>query len=201
MKNTLLSLSTMVLLTLMAAGCEDEVENLSTDSAAVDRVRVGDLTFTLQILNMQGKPQAQFKEGENFQFQFVVKNNSKKAYVSSIPWDFPIVDEDFFALYRNTQESGGKAYVGKFFEMGKNFRDLNAIEIPGNSNITYTIPWMIDEGSVYNMPEDYSSKIDREYIKTETSAPLLKDGEYFTEFTVKYNEVDSIHLEASFIVR
>ena len=203
MKKAILLVSTAVLLALTAAGCEDEVESLSTDSSAVDRVRAGDLTFTLQILNMQGEPQAQFEEGENFQFQFLIKNTGEDKYQLPIPWFFPVANDEFFALYRRSQESGGKAYVGKFFRMGSNFRDQKIIALPGNSTYIYTIPWIIDENSTYIMPEYEGAlaDLDREYIKTEASAPVLETGEYFTGFTVQYGESDSVRLETSFTVK
>lgn len=204
MKRTIPFLSAVVLVALMAFGCDDEVESLSTDSSAVDRVRAGDLTFTLQILNMQGEPQALFQEGENFQFQFVIENTGKDGYQSSLPWHFPVANSEFFALYRKTQESGGKAYIGKFFRMGENFRDFKLIAIPGNTTLAYTIPWLVKEDSVYIMPE-YEGKIsesviDRQYIKTEMSPPPIKAGEYFTGFTVQYGETDSLYLITSFTV-
>ena len=190
---------------LLLASCDEEVEALSSDSTAIDRVRVGDLTFTLQVLNMQGEPQAQFEEGENFQFQFVIENSGKDGYQSSLPWNFPTANEEFFALYRKTQESGGKAYVGKFFWMGYNFRDFKLIAIPGNAKMIYTIPWLTEEDSVYIMPE-YEGKgpegaIERQYIKTEMSPSPIEAGEYFTGFTVQYSETDSLRLETSFIVK
>ena len=120
MKKTIILLSTVVLLAMTATGCEDEVESLSTDSPAIDRVRVGDLTFTLQIFNMQGEPQAQFEEGENFQFQFVIENRGDSTYILPVAWIFPFVNDEFFRLYKKTQESGGKADLGKSFTSGSN---------------------------------------------------------------------------------
>ena len=58
---------------------------------------------------MQGEPQAQFEEGENFQFQFITENTGNDKYQLPIPWFFPVANDEFFALYRRSQESGGKA--------------------------------------------------------------------------------------------
>ena len=103
MSKTLLQLSIIVLLAFIVAGCEDEVKPLSTNSSAIDRISVGDLTFTLQMLNMHGQPQAQFAEGEDFQFQFIIENSSNGEYQLPVPWDFPVANDEFFALYRTIE--------------------------------------------------------------------------------------------------
>jgi len=92
------------------AGCSDDLENLSPDSGAKSVIRAGDLTFTLQLLDMQGMPQNRFNEGENFQFQFIIENRGKEDFTPPVPWDFPVMEKDFFAVYQQTRESGGKAY-------------------------------------------------------------------------------------------
>lgn len=195
----------VVLIVLTAAGCEDEVEDLATNSSAVDRVRVGHLTFTLQVLNMQGEPQAQFEEGENFQFQFVIENRGDSVYTLPVIWAFPAFNEDFFRLYRKTQESGGKADLGKSFRAGVNFFDGHPAWVPARGSSLYTIPWSTETDSVYIMPRYTAPEntigdaiLHRRYITTERPPIRLPAGTYFTGFTIPYTENDSVRLEASF---
>ena len=207
MKKAILLVSTAVLLALTAAGCEDEVESLSTDSSAVDRVRAGDLTFTLQILNMQGEPQAQFEEGENFQFQFIIENKADSSVGLPVYWDFPVANEDFFSLFRKTRESGGKARIGKSFDIGPNFRDLAFAGIPANGRTIYTMPWIASQDSMYVMPtytshgsSAYEDALPRRYMAVDVPPRAVGPGEYFTGFTFQYNETDSVRMEVSFLV-
>ena len=203
MKQTFVSLCVVVLLALTATGCEDEVESLSTDSSAIDRVKVGDLTSTLQILNMQGQPQTQFEEGENFQFQFIIENRGDSAYVLPVYWGFPFLNKDFFALYRKTQESGGVSYLGKSFQPGANTNDLAFASIPANRTSIYTMPWLTEKDTPYIMPvflpaSDLSNP--RQYVAIENPPSSINPGEYFTGFTLQYNETDSARLEVSFSI-
>ncbi|MGB3589070.1 MAG: hypothetical protein WBA23_21160, partial [Tunicatimonas sp.] len=152
MKKAVTIFNAVVMVVLTAVGCEDEVENLATDSSAVDRVQVGDLTFTLQILNMQDEPQAVFEKGENFQFQFVIENRGDSTYQLPVYWIFPSQNPEFFTLYKKTQESGGKARLGRSFDMGSNFYDLSPEVVPAKGKTIYTMPWLTDRDSVYLMP-------------------------------------------------
>ena len=205
MKKPITFLSLIVLMALTAAGCEDEVESLSTDSSAVDRVRAGDLTFTLQILNMQGEPQSEFNEGENFQFQFVIENKGDSAYTLPVLWAFPSDNKEFFRLYRKTKESGGKADLGKSFKLGGNFLDAHPAWIPAQGASVYTVPWLTERDTAYVMPKYLDPRgilgdaiLDRRYVAVEDSPAPLQIGTYFTGFTVSYTENDSVRLETSF---
>ena len=192
---------------LFAAGCEDGIEPLSPGSSAVDRVRAGDLTFTLQILNMQGEPQSEFKGGENLQFQFVIENKGDSIVRLPIYWNFPVVNQDFFALYRKTQESGGQARLGKSFDVGPNFRDIAPVSVPAMGASVYTMPWLTDKDSLYIMPIyieqgilQEPSGLVRRYRASDDPLSALPVGEYFTGFTIRYSESDSVRLEASFTI-
>lgn len=197
MKTTLILI--MAFLTGLLSGCgeDDELVTLRTDSSAIARKRVGDLTFTLQILNMQDKPQAVFQEGENFQFEFIIENTGSSIYQLPVYWYFPITDDEFFALYRKTQESRNKVFLGKSFQGGANTNDASIIYVPDGEPLIYRIPWYTLDDTVYSMP--LSSE--RKYIKPENkSIPSLKSGEYFTGFTIKYSEADSARMEVSFSI-
>lgn len=197
MKRTLILLSTAALLALMVMGCEDDIASLASNSPAIDRVRVGELTFTLQILNMQGEPQAVFREGDNFQFQFIMENKGDTTYTLPVYWYFPITNEAFFALNRRTQESGGIAFVGKSFTFGANTNDASRIDIPANDALVFRMPWQTENDTVYHMPLSSS----RRYVRPQNmNLPSLKSGEYFTGFTLKYTDTDSVRMEVSFIV-
>jgi len=196
-------LAAVVLIALTAAGCQGDIEDLSTHSSAVDRIRVGDLTFTLQILNMQGEPQAVFEEGENFQFQFIIENRGDSAYALPVAWDFPTVNEEFFKLYRRTNESGGKANLGKSFRSGSNFTDLHRAWVPARGAAVYTIPWLTKKDITYIMPTyipEPDSRIKRYYMALDHPPGQVGPGAYFTGFTLKHTDTDSVRMEVSFQV-
>ncbi|MEK6482071.1 hypothetical protein WJR50_31310 [Catalinimonas sp. 4WD22] len=202
MKTTLIFI--MVFLTGLLSGCgkDDELVTLRTDSSAIARKRVGDLTFTLQILNMQDKPQAVFQEGENFQFEFIIENTGEQDYTLPTPWYFPF-HEDFFTLYRMTQESGGASKIGKSFTLGGNFLDAMLAEVPGKHAAVYTMPWLVETDSVYIMPTylpHIEGAVERYYRVADNPVAPLRPGEYFTGATVKYSETDSVRMEVSFSV-
>lgn len=203
MKNAILLVNIAVLLALTTAGCDDEVESLSTDSSAVDRVRAGDLTFTLQILNMQGEPQTQFEEGENFQFQFIIENKGTDVYTLPVEWYFPITNPEFFVLHRRTEESSGIANLGKPFQPELSTNDATPQSVPANSSIIYTTPWFTQRDTSFTMPTYRPDEVDleliRKYMPIDSQAVVSK-GEYFTGFTIQYNDNDSVRLETSFIV-
>ena len=188
----------VILTTGFLASCGEDIETLSTDSSAVDQKRIGDLTFTLQVLNMEDEPQAVFKKGENFQFQFIIANMGDSGYQLPVYWYFPMTDAEFFTLYRKTQESGSKTSLGKSFQSGANTNDAPFVYIPGEESLVYKIPWYTQDDTVYNMP--FSSE--RKYIRLKNrTIPSLGSGEYFTGFTVHYNETDSVRMEVNFIVQ
>ncbi len=194
----------IMLLTGILAGCgEDELKTLRTDSSAVARKRAGDLTFTLQILNMQGKPQDRFQEGENFQFQFIIENDGRDRYILPVAWVFPFTSNEFFALYRKDQEIEDTVRLGKSFKSGSNTLDLLPELVPARGATIYTMPWLTENDSVYIMPEctvEDPINRDRYYIAAEDPTSPVRPGDYFTGFTIPYNEKDSVRMEVSFRV-
>ena len=78
MKPSLLLIA--ALLVGFLASCGEDIETLSTDSSAVDQKRIGDLTFTLQVLNMEDEPQAVFKKGENFMLVLTILRNKSRYH-------------------------------------------------------------------------------------------------------------------------
>ena len=191
------------------AGCTDGFKDLSPNSGAKSIIRAGDLTFTLQLLDMQGMPQNQFNEGENFQFQFIMENRGKDDFTLPVPWLFPIMEKDFFAVYQKTQESGGKTFIGKSFTTGGNALDLSRAGVPGRGAAVYTIPWLVKQDTSYVMPTfiqngvriPKENHIKRNYRAADNPIAPLRPGEYFTGFTLKYAETDSVSMEVLFRVQ
>ncbi len=178
MKKYLKMVLMLVTLSLTAFSCDRSDE-------AWDVQRWGDLEAVLQVTDLQGKPQSSFREGENFLLNFTVKNRGKQdAHLG--PWDFTFANQDFFAVYKVTQEGVGKELIGKPFRGGGNSRDLLSQIVPAKSQIVYSSPWMSEKELGYIMPT-YSKPErnvnQRRYQAVETS-PLGK-GKYFSGFTLE----------------
>lgn len=145
----------------------------------------GDLEAVLQVTDLQGKPKSSFREGENFLLSFTVKNRGKQdARIGR--WDFPTVIQDFFAVYKITQEGVGKHRVGKPFTTGGNSLDLHSQLVPAEGQIEYNVPWMSETGQRFIMPT--FSKPEKNFnprlYQAVEMLPLSK-GKYFSGFTLE----------------
>jgi len=124
MKTALLKISFIfLLLSLMGAGCEKDEEllwEISPDSkTAVIQQEVDGIEFKFCLLNEKGEPATVFNEGENFTFQFSLKNNTKEA----IPfYDYGFyVTNDFFSV-RSERVNFGKPFKFLRYSLTKEAR-------------------------------------------------------------------------------
>lgn len=176
---------------LTCGGCADNTLNeLAQKDSAVDIKAQGDLEFTYQVTDMEGNPSSAFKEGDNFIFSFVVKNQGEGG--GSIgPWTFPI-DEDFFTIYKKINEGSGKQRIGKSFRIGGNTKDGGHQSVPGKGEIEYRIPWLTQSDTSYIMPEYRpETNVGNRYYRAINPLPKpLSAGEYSSGFVLEFKETE-----------
>jgi len=187
----------------MFSGCEEtDLEKLSKNNPALDFQRHGDLTFAYFVADQAGNPKATFFEGEEVYMNFIVSNEGSTE-VSLFVWYFPASTQDFFAVYRQSEEEGSWVNMGKSFQAGANTRDLAWQSIQGNETMRYTMPWLTVQGITYTMPkyeperEHFSG---RYYRSTDQPPEPLQPGRYSSSFEMDY-EGQSLAFEIFFEIK
>lgn len=188
MKTTLIFI--MAFLTGLLNSCGEDIESLDSDSSAVSSKKSGDLIATLQVLNMEGEPQAIFKQGENFMLSLIIKNKSKHT-VELCQCDLPYAIDDFFAVYRVFEDDNGnreKKLIGKPFDGLGGAYDSPITGVRGKQQIEYRIPWMVPLNESFSAPENnISATID--YFIPVTQEPLSA-GAYTVGFSLDEYGID-----------
>ncbi|MCG6191570.1 hypothetical protein [Maribellus maritimus] len=107
MELKILKLSLIVLLFgVTTAGCQkDDFFELNIgDEDAIIQKEVNGIEFKFCLLNEQGEPSTVFDEGENFTFQFSIKNNTGKSLIFH---DYSFYENvDFFSVHNRTHNFG-----------------------------------------------------------------------------------------------
>lgn len=182
-------------------GCkENPLLELAKNNPAMDVKVRGDLEFIYQVTDMEGNPSHNIKEGENFLLSFIVKNHGEKGTSIGL-WSFP-GKNDFFAVYKKSNEGGGNQYVGKSFRAGGNTKDGGHQSVPSKGEIEYCIPWLTQMDTAYIMPEyrPETNAPNRYYMALDPLPTHLSVGEYHSGFTLEYNETE-IPFAISFTVK
>ncbi len=179
MKPIILKLSAIFLLfAVLSAGCqkdEDLFELQIGDENAVIQKEIDGIEFKFCLLNEAGEPATIFNEGENFTFQFSIKNNTAE----NLPFNKENVKfiylKDFFAVKSN-QKYYGKPKLYDFDEntypIDEKLRWLG----PGVTQ-TATDTWINDKEENTRLNETPDIKL---------NSPL-DIGNYFTEFSYQFN--------------
>lgn len=191
MRRTFKTILSLLLVGFTTLGCE-EANLLEQDqnTPAMDVKTYENLEFIYQVTDMEGNPQSTFREGENFMFSFVVKNHGDED-ISLGAWDFPVVIDGFFAVYRKGNMGDGKQRIGKPFTSGGNTRDLLWQPVPKKEEIEYRMPWLTQKDTSYVMPiyrPEKPNSHDRNYLAVEQLPEPLPSGEYYSGFTLEYKE-------------
>lgn len=175
MKSTILKISAFLLLfSLMGAGCEKNEElfwEISPDSkSAVIQKEVDGIEFKFCLLNEQGEPATVFSEGENFTFQFAIKNNRS----GSLPYyDYGYYELDDFLAVKTDGKSYGQPFIFKGYNPTKELRWL----ISGDYySYNFMVPWH-DERDEWQLLWGFFEG---------ARQPYLEKGTYYTQFAYKF---------------
>ncbi len=176
MKPKILKLSTVVLLLFcIGAGCQkDDIFELDIgDKNAVIQKEVNGIEFKFCLLNEQGEPATIFNEGENFFFQFSIKNNTNE----SLPfYDYGYYDLDDFCAVNSGNKFYGKPFVYKVYS-GTFYTADRRLLPPGSENYKFIVPWYDERNDWQLFWGEFES----------TKQPLLKKGKYYTQFAYSFS--------------
>ena len=178
MNQEILKLSLIILLFgFMTAGCQkDDIFELNVgDKNAVIQKEVNGIEFKFCLLNEAGEPATVFNEGENFTFQFSIKNNvSKEIY-----FDPTLMNTQGFCEVHDKYSSYGIPYIKPTY--------INLImptAIKKGDAVDISIKWLPDNNEWTIGPINF----------TKGNSVLLKKGKYYTEFTHKF-DFDTVKTE------
>ena len=181
-------------------GCnkdDDPIWEISPDGkqAVIER-KINGLAFKFCLLNEKGEPATVFKEGENFNFSFRIKNETgKNLYYNAYPCAY---SDSFFSV----SDSSGKT-VGKSYEALPQ-TDIGIAAYPFNNNDSYTfkVTWLHPEKSIVQGGDFRYKSLKRKPLKT---------GSYYTSFSHKFKlfpvsgdkhiETENIHFKINFKIR
>ena len=172
MKTKFLKFSPVILLFafLIAACQKDDVFEIKIgDVNPVIVQEVNGIEFTFCLLNEQGEPATVFNEGENFTFQFVIKNKTGES-LTFFDYSF-YEDADFFSVYNRNQN------FGRPFEIIPGFLSNEMRYIFNNMSSSFISPW-----------QDNRSRFDAMYGSFKgLNKMTLDNGTYVTSFTHNFH--------------
>lgn len=175
MKTKFLKFSPVILLFafLIAACQKDDVFEIKIgDVNPVIVQEVNGIEFTFCLLNEQGEPATVFNEGENFIFQFSIKNLKKDTII--ITTEF--INDEFFRVYRLSGDNPldlGKPWSGIWCEYSL---EPHEIKVAPSKTSKVQSPWNFF-GDFY----DYYPPL------CVTGKENLTEGEYLTGFDLDFH--------------
>lgn len=173
-----------LLFALFANGCGSQDD---PQPALRNGITITDsLQASFEVLDMDGNPQASFKEGQNFQLSFRIQNRGNTpVYIE--PWVFPTTKREFFAVTKLNTEENSPQFIGKPFDAVGGAYDLTAQIIPAKTVITYQIPWQTQLAKPYEMPvydPQVPDRLQRFYSRQKEPVQVLTKGSYQSSFTL-----------------
>lgn len=170
MKTKVVKLSVVLLLfAFVTAGCQEEEDLFEIqigDKNAVIQKEIDGIEFKFCLLNEEGEPSTVFNEGENFTFQFSIKNNTGKSLIFS---DYSFYkNDDFFSVQSNTQN------LGRPFEILTGYLSSDEMRyIHDGMSSSFICPWQDNREEFFTMYGAFKG----------LSKMALKNGKYVTAFT------------------
>ena len=197
MKTFLITSSLFMIMGMV--GCKEEEDPIwelhPGGKQTVIQNELSGISFTLYLINEEGKPATVFNEGENFYFYFSIKNNSGKNYYYNA-YECGYIT-DFFRVFSSIGVDYGKSY--KVLPMP----DLGETGYPFNNGDTYTfkIPWMHSEVALFE-GEDFSyQSVLRDKLKKGTYYTSFKNGSYFVGNDANKNIKNDLYFRINFKIQ
>lgn len=173
MKLKILKLSLIFLaFAVTTVGCQDEKDLFELqigDENAVILKEIEGIEFKFCLLNEQGDPSTIFEEGENFTFQFAIKNNLD----TTINWDNNL----FFSSEFCEVKDGKNKFGPPFKIMGMAEIGQVAFSIPPGIASVWEVPWVPDENEWTKGFVSYKRN----------NLQYLPKGKYYTRFSRKFD--------------
>jgi len=173
MKIKIFKLSLIALLfSLISAGCQkDDIFELDIgDENAVIQKEIDGIEFKFCLLNEQGEPSTIFDEGENFTFQFSIKNKTGENLIFH---DYSFYeDTDFFSVHNSTQN------FGRPFELLTGYLTSNEMRyIHDEMSSSFTCRWQENRDKFFAMHGAFKG----------LNKMPLENGKYITNFTHNFH--------------
>ena len=178
---------------LMAACSSDDDKVEDKDVVEIDYDKGQDyegIHTLLQLLNEDSVAVKTFKEGENIYFKLIITNNRKESIY--FPDYEKFIGFKAFEVFSSDGRSLGAPY-DSFFISGPSaaFTD---------DYILLQCPWLDDPNS--ETPWIVNSPLDRSTISLfkKFSRPIIRKGDYYTEFTITFSDDTKITCRKEFKV-
>lgn len=165
------SLGFILLFCLIISGCtlEEYLHGVVVeDQNGLVEKEVKGVKLSFCLLNKDGQPASVFKEGENFSFQFQIKNKTSEP--------LPIYDFRFYNTYDFFNVRSAKAYLGKPMKFLHYITPGEVREIAPDKTESFTVPWHVEEIEFQLMNGLFVG----------LHQPELPKGKYFTKFTYNF---------------
>ena len=184
----------MLLILLTSCLPQDSEPGLRNGIAITEK-----LTASFELLDMDNRPSNRFREGENFQFSFRLRNVSDRdtlyTRVSTPPLarNFVISNPEFFSVMKVAAKDYADERMGRAVDSGpaEPFTLIGFTLLP-QTTLTYQVVWQTQVGIRYPMPlydpvpRPGSWYDPRNYTRTgpERKVERLPKGSYYSAFTL-----------------
>lgn len=161
----------ILLFSVLTPGCklDDIIYGVVVENQnGVLKKAVNGVEYSFCLLNEKGMPASIFKEGENFSFQFKIKNNTAEA--------LPLYDFGFYNTYDFLMVRSVAEYVGKPMKFLQHDTSAPAWEIAPEATETFTLPWHEERSEFLEMHGYFEG----------LKQPNLPIGKYYTKFTYNF---------------
>ena len=192
MKTEVIKLSTiLLLLAFIPAGCQDDEDLFEIQIGgknAVIQKEIEGIEFKFCLLTEEGEPSTVFNEGENFTFQFSIKNNTGESLIFH---DYGFyVNDDFFSVQNRTQN------FGRPFEFLTGYLTSNEMRyIHDGISCSFICPWQDNRDEFFAMYGAFKG----------LNKMTLKNGKYVTKFTHNFQfgdvETGSLTFKINFEIK
>jgi hypothetical protein len=172
MKSSFLKRVALILLiSIMGSGCtmEDMLYGVVVENEnGMLKKAVNGVEFSFCLLNEKGEVTTVFRQGENFSFQFLIKNKTDES--------LPFYDYGFYNTYDFFTVRSGADYLGKPMKFLKYSPVAEIREMAPDATETFSVPWQ-EERSEFQQMHGYFEGLNQ---------PLLPKGKYYTKFTYNF---------------
>ena len=192
MKRALKTIGIFLSAIFLMAACSSDDDNVEDkDVVEIDYDKGQDhegINTLLQLLNKEGIATKTFKEGENIFFKLTITNNKKESIY--FPDYEKFIGYKAFEVFSSDGRSLGAPY-DSFSISGP-----SAVE-PGDS-FSLQCPWLDDTNSETPWIVNYHRGQIGFFKKS--SRPIIRKGDYYTEFTITFSDDTKITCRKEFKV-
>ena len=178
---------------LMAACSSDDDKVGDKDVVEIDYDKGQDhegIHTLLQLLNKEGVATKTFKEGENIYFKLYITNNRKETI--NLPDYNKFIGKEAFKVFTSDHITLGAPY--------DDYLIGGASGICSGDTLTLKCPWLDDQSEITPiLVNDPNHESGIRFVKL-SSRPIIRKGDYYTEFTITFSDDTKITCRKEFKV-